>query len=386
MVDSPAAREDGERARPADGVAADPRGAEAGAPAGIAVPSIASDAGAGTAEGIAGSFTRVPLSSLRIETYTDFTLYLRLRNTDRYVLYRKANLLFTERHRDKLRDNGIRDIYIADADRARYFRYLETRLDDIVSDETLPQKEASRLVYECTSSLVCEVIAKPWLKDNVKRARGLVSSTVRHLLQGPERLRAMVSIMSSDYYTYTHCVNVCVYGLALGQRLGMSAGELHDLGFGLLLHDVGKSQIDPAILNKPAELTPEEWVVMQTHPTRGLEIMKSHDGLPAGTLCAIGQHHEKCSGKGYPRGLAGREIHIFAKIASLADVFDALTTNRPYRCALASFPALRTMQSEMREDFHPLLFQEMIHLLGSREEPVRVPAEFTPARRMASAA
>ncbi|MCK4414845.1 MAG: HD-GYP domain-containing protein [Candidatus Eisenbacteria sp.] len=324
-------------------------------------------------EAAEGTFQRIPLQSLRLDTYTDFNLYLKLANTNRYVLYRNANLLFTERHRAKLQENAVKHAYISAEDRMRYFRYLEGRLNEIVSDGSLTATETSRIVYECSTHLVREIIEKPWVGENIKRAEGLICNTVDHLLQGASHLKAMISIMSADYYTYTHSVNVCVFGVALGQRVGLSGQELNELGIGLLLHDVGKSEISKEILNKPGSLTPEEWQEMKTHPARGVEILKNTQQVGPNSLLVVGQHHEKCTGKGYPKALTSDEIHIYAKIASVADVFDALTTNRSYRKALESFPALRLMRKEMIRDFNPGLFRELIQMLGSREVLVSAP-------------
>jgi len=126
--------------------------------------------------------------------------------------------------------------------------------------------------------------------------------------------------------------------LALGRNLGLSRAELKSLGAGLLLHDIGKSEIDDAILNKRGTLTEEEWNVMRSHPERGEAILSQAEGVDPLALTIVMQHHEKRSGKGYPRGLKGDEIHSYAKICALADVFDALTTQRSYKEALDSFP------------------------------------------------
>jgi HD-GYP domain-containing protein (c-di-GMP phosphodiesterase class II) len=96
-------------------------------------------------------------------------------------------------------------------------------------------------------------------------------------------------------------------------------------------------------------------------------LLNSTQQVVASALVVVGQHHEKCTGKGYPEGLTGEDIHLYAKIASIADVFDALTTNRPYRRALESFPALQLMRTEMFDDFNSELFRELIKMLDARE-------------------
>lgn len=309
-------------------------------------------------------YIEIPLHALRLDRVTEFALYLQP-SPGKYVLYRNPNLMFDEEHRDKLEQNGTRSVFIAVADRKLYLRYLEQYLNEIISDPDVSADEESKIVYACATQLLKEVIEDPSQQEGVKRAHLMVDNAIEHLLKGPDHFMHVFDKMSFDYHTYTHSVNVCVFGLALGQRIGLSREELSRLGAGLLLHDIGKSKIDEAILNKQGPLSDEEWELMRTHPTRGREILAQHDGIDPIALAVVEQHHEKCTGGGYPHGLQEPEIHFFSKICTLADVFDALTTQRSYKEALASFPALKIMQAEMRTQFHEGLFKEFIRMLGS---------------------
>jgi putative nucleotidyltransferase with HDIG domain len=170
--------------------------------------------------------------------------------------------------------------------------------------------------------------------------------------------------MTHDYYTYTHSVNVCVIGIALAQKCGVKGEDLKALGSGLLLHDIGKSKIDVTILNKNGPLNGDEWRIIKTHPEVGAKIVKDSRPAKPVTLQIIRQHHEKCTGRGYPLGLVEEEIHLFSKIAALADVYDALTTNRAYKGAADAYPAIHLMQQEMAEDFCPNLFEKLVLLLN----------------------
>ncbi len=323
-------------------------------------------------------FERVPLAILRVEAVTDFDLHLRVPHSDRFVLYRSANLVFEEQHRAQLERSQVREVYIARTARREYLGYVEEHLESVIHDPRLPAEEKSSLLYECAAQLAQDVFEKPWVGGSIKRAQRIVQHTVDCLLSNSDYLANLIGIMSCDYYTYTHSVNVCVFGLALGLHMGMSSAELHELGAGLLLHDVGKSTIDPAILTKPGPLSPAEWDVIRTHPERGVEILSQTQSLQPSSLAVVLEHHERCSGKGYPRGLRGHEIHIFAKIAALADVFDALTTQRPYRDAMESFAAIRLMQTEMRGDLHPQLLRQLILAMGCKTRPrTRRPATGT---------
>jgi HD-GYP domain-containing protein (c-di-GMP phosphodiesterase class II) len=136
------------------------------------------------------------------------------------------------------------------------------------------------------------------------------------------------------------------------------------MGMGALLHDVGKSRIDKAILNKRGRLTPEEFAEIKKHPEMGFEIVQDSSPLPAAGAKIILNHHEKCDGSGYPRGLKGDEIDVYSKITCIVDIFDALTTNRCYKGALPGFSALEIMQNEMRDQVNQALLKELIVLIG----------------------
>lgn len=310
-------------------------------------------------------YMRIPLRALRVDTVTGFNIYLRQASTDAYTLYREAHLAFAEEHRRRLMDAVTDGIYITGDDRTEYVRYLETHLASIIADPEVPVDEESTIVYTCATHIVQDLLERPGQSEDIKRAQRMVDNTIEHLIKGPDRFAHAFEQMSFDYRTYTHSVNVCVFGLALGQRLGFGREELRRLGAGLLLHDVGKSRIDEAILNKRGRLSDTEWQAMRRHPEHGLEILKATGDVDALALTIVHQHHEKCTGHGYPLGLSDPDIHLYSKICTLADVFDALTTERPYKQALDSFPALRIMQSDMREDFQPHLFREFSRMLDS---------------------
>lgn len=331
----------------------------------------AADSAAAAAPAI--EYMRIPMRSLRVDTVTDFNVYLRQGSADAYTLYREAHLVFAEEHRRRLMDSALDGVYVANDDRTKYVHYLESHLATIIADPEIPAEEESTIVYTCATHIVQDLLERPGQSEDVKRAQRMVDNTIEHLLKGPDRFAHAFETMSFDYRTYTHSVNVCVFGLALGQRLGFGREEMRRLGAGLLLHDIGKSRIDEAILYKRGPLTDEEWQAMRRHSEYGLEILQATGDVDPLALTIVHQHHEKCTGRGYPQGLREPDIHLYSKICTLADVFDALTTERPYKQALDSFPALRIMQSDMREDFHPHLFREFIRMLGSAS--VRAVAE-----------
>jgi putative two-component system response regulator len=155
------------------------------------------------------------------------------------------------------------------------------------------------------------------------------------------------SIEAKDPYTEGHCERLAEYGVALGRALGLAEEDLRALRRGGYLHDLGKVNVPEAILLKTGPLTPEERAVMQKHPVVGEEICRPLHSLQA-VLPIIRSHHERQEGSGYPDGLRGEAIPLTARILQVVDVYDALTTDRPYRRALSQAAALETIEAEAR--------------------------------------
>jgi len=145
----------------------------------------------------------------------------------------------------------------------------------------------------------------------------------------------LLPLMTHDYYTYTHVTNVCTHCLALASGLGIrEQSELLDIASGALLHDVGKLHIPPSVLNHPGRFNDEQWEIMRRHPGYGFRNLCLREDLNWGQLMMAYQHHERPNGQGYPVGCVHEDIHLWARICKVADVFDALSADRPYRKAM----------------------------------------------------
>lgn len=182
------------------------------------------------------------------------------------------------------------------------------------------------------------------------------------------------SIEEKDQYTQGHCERVANIACDLAARCGVEGASLFWLRVGSLLHDVGKIDIDPAILNKPGRLSADEWVIMKRHPAAGVDMLREV-GLPDAVLPAVRSHHENWDGSGYPDGLRGERIPMWARIACVADVYDALTSERSYKKALSHAETMEVMRRDVGRQFDPALFHAF-------EEMTRVAP---PAMRAATA-
>jgi HD-GYP domain-containing protein (c-di-GMP phosphodiesterase class II) len=180
------------------------------------------------------------------------------------------------------------------------------------------------------------------LEENIAKLAKAAEEN-RELFVGTVKALA-AAIDGKDKYTRGHSERVARFSVAIGQRLQMDPEELEKLRISALLHDVGKIAIDDNILKKPAALTDEEFEIMKTHPQKGYKIMSQ---IPAmkDFLPGMYMHHEMVNGKGYPQGLAGNDIPLQAKIVSVADTFDAMTTDRPYQKGMELEAALDRIRS-----------------------------------------
>jgi len=171
------------------------------------------------------------------------------------------------------------------------------------------------------------------------------------------------SIEAKDPYTEGHCERLADNSARLGERLGLPEEEITALRRAGIVHDVGKVAVPDAILLKPGPLTPEEWKVMRDHPVVGERICRPLKSFRL-VLPIIRHHHEKLDGSGYPDGLQGEQIPLTARILQLVDVYDALTTERPYKRALAGEEALATMEAEVAKGWWDArLFAEFATLI-----------------------
>ena len=166
-----------------------------------------------------------------------------------------------------------------------------------------------------------------------------------------------------DHYVETHSVHIAELALQVGLRLGLTAEQLDVLTYAALLHDLGKVTVPDAILHKPGPLSPEEWEVLRQHPTVGSQALQDVE-LLRDAAQIVEQHHERFDGTGYPKGLAGQEIRIEARIIAAVDAYDAMTTNRPYRRALPPQQAVAELRRGAGTQFDPEVVDALIRVLG----------------------
>jgi putative nucleotidyltransferase with HDIG domain len=177
----------------------------------------------------------------------------------------------------------------------------------------------------------------------VRKQRDLFLDTITILAQAVEM---------RDEYTGGHTLRVSNYSILLAQELNLPASDVELIRIGTPLHDIGKIGIDDAILRKPTRLTPDEFAIMKTHTVKGAEIVSTVPDLRP-IIPIVRSHHERWDGRGYPDGLAGEAIAPLARVVALADAFDAMTSDRPYRKGMAPSAAFAEIEKQIGRQFDP---------------------------------
>lgn len=227
-----------------------------------------------------------------------------------------AGIVLKKSYISKFKELEIGEIYVDDE------ISHDIVLDDVISDET--RFEARINIKNAMDSI------RYGNSLDVKPIRNSVGKMIDELLNVKDTMVNLQDIKSTDQYIFSHSVNVCVLSLITGISMGYEEEKLRELGIGAMLHDVGKIKIPLEILNKPGSLTKEEFETVKKHTNIGYELLKRSKVLSTYASYIALTHHERYDGEGYPLGLKGNDIHEFARIVSIADVYDAITSDRVY--------------------------------------------------------
>lgn len=195
-------------------------------------------------------------------------------------------------------------------------------------------------------------------------AKRLVEEITDSVARNPGALISLARLKTVDDYTYMHSVAVCAMMVALAKQLGLDAEQTRSAGLSGLMHDLGKAMMPMDVLNKPGKLTDAEFSIIKTHPQEGHRLLLTGSELDPMVLDVCLHHHEKTDGSGYPKGLKGDEISLFAKMGAVCDVYDAITSNRPYKSGWDPAESLRKMAEWANGHFDGKVFQAFVKSLG----------------------
>jgi len=238
------------------------------------------------------------------------------------------------------------------------------------SDDAEAAKQAAKRCYSQGVAVTKEVMtgARMGRAVSVKKMKRAVQSIVDQVLTNETSVMGLTTIRDYDEYTFTHSVNVCIFSVAIGKKLGLQKKQLYDLGLAALLHDIGKARVPLEILNKKGGLDEEEWKVMQAHPWLGVLTLfglKGYGEVPYRSVIVAAEHHMKVDLTGYPRVVRPREQGTFSRLVAVADGYDAATTRRSYQTVpISSDKVLKEMWDNPRRGYDRVMVKALINLLG----------------------
>lgn len=237
-------------------------------------------------------------------------------------------------------------------------------------EDELEAKERAKRTYQQSVTTTKEVInsVRMGQSPNVKKIKRVVQGIVDQILSDETSLMGLTTIRDYDDYTFTHCVNVSIFSISLGRRLGLTRLQLYDLGFTALFHDIGKSRVPIDVIQKPDALDEEEWRLVMAHPWLGvlaLFQLREAQEFPYRAMLVAYEHHMKRDLTGYPRSLRMAEMTFYSKIVAVADGFDAATSRRVYTTTpLTPAGVLQEMRDNPRRGMDPVVVKAFVALLG----------------------
>lgn len=302
-----------------------------------------------------------------------------------------TRLLRKAKELDQIREHRITEVYIdtsrgKDSDKAVSAREAQTQVvremgeqaaaaaraeeqdgtEDGDDGEFRDELRKAHRIYDDAKDVVADLMgdAQRGRELRPEQAIAVVDRMVEADLRNGSALSSLARLKNSGQYLLHHSVNVCVIALSLGRHLGLGKAELHLLGLGALLHDIGKLKLPQSTYDKPGGLSEKEFALVKTHPLHGAKMILDASDLPDACAKAALDHHERYDGGGYPRGHEGMGIGKFGLITAIADVFDAVTSDRVYRSGLAPHVAMQRMYEWAKSDFYPVYGQKFIQCMG----------------------
>ncbi|MGA1846053.1 HD-GYP domain-containing protein [Deferribacter abyssi] len=279
--------------------------------------------------------------------------------------------------KDILKNYGVKEVFIKKDDIAEDIYGLEKsfkkellkqaeKLDISKYTTTLKEIDELKSLHERAKKITKQLYldARAGKSIDTDTAKKVVETFVDSCFKKPHLVVTLSRLKSFDEYTFVHSLNVGILSIVLGKRYGFDVPGLKKLGLGALLHDIGKMKVPDEILNKPGKLTEEEFVIMKKHPVYGYELLKSDPNMTEEALKAVYLHHERADGSGYPLGLKEPQIHLYAKIVSIVDVYDAITSKRVYHDAMLPPKALQTIFSWSEKHFNKILVKFFMEVVG----------------------
>lgn len=271
----------------------------------------------------------------------------------KFQLYCSSELPLKQQDIDKLTLRGVKQLFIESKSRDSYQNYLRSLIEPGQADSQASLTARAGALNSVVRDVLESSFKKNDTDETVSALSQLGAATAEIVSHDQFAANDLFRVLHHDYATFTHSANVAFYAGILAEKLGHSQRDVELITTGGLLHDLGKLAIDDKILCKPGRLDEAEFRAIKRHPTLGFDQLNRREDLTEGQLMMVYQHHERLDGKGYPVGAVANEIHPWAKICAVVDVFEALTSYRPYRSPMPKAKALGILESDCGKAFDP---------------------------------
>jgi HD-GYP domain-containing protein (c-di-GMP phosphodiesterase class II) len=262
------------------------------------------------------------------------------------------------------------EMLLAKLDAAGVNAFTLARPAEADEDDKEKAKERAKRTYAQSVAVTKDLMTAVRFgkSPNIKKIKRVVQGIVDQILNEETSLVGLTAIRDYDEYTFTHSVNVCIFSVAIGKRLGLTKLQLYDLGMAALFHDIGKSRVPSEVLNKVEGLTDDEWKQIAAHPWMGvlsLFQLRGTQDLHYRAMIVAYEHHMKIDLTGYPRPVRDRRMSVFSKIVAVADGFDAATSRRSYQTTpMNPADVMKEMRDNARRGMDPVLVKAFVNLTG----------------------
>ena len=298
--------------------------------------------------------------ALQLNTELTFDVYLK-REKEILKLYNIGDVFDIRRQKAlNLEENADIGLYIKKESENIFKQYLATYIDNILKNDDIQFDLKLLFLYESASATINALISDTTSGKLFENTKDLAKHTTSVILSNDLAIKTYMKIGSHNYDISNHSMDVAAFSIGFGNYLGFSYDEIYHLGEAAFLHDIGKSRIDHELLIKPDAFNENDFENMKKQPILGYEILQEHNIFQKDILKGVRHHHESNNGSGYPDKLSSREIHTFAKIIKIADVFSALTTQRVYKESKSTFEALKLMKYNISNELDMKLFNEFL--------------------------
>jgi putative nucleotidyltransferase with HDIG domain len=300
----------------------------------------------------------VSVSTLQPSESANINLYQREahhseKDNVNFVLYCAEGQPIVQADLDRLHKRGVHRLFIESGARELFQNYLR----DLIAPDANEPEPSVAVRMGALNEVVRDVLETEFREGDADRtvneAERLGSITADIVCHDEFAADDMFRVLHHDYATFTHSANVAFYTGLLAAKLGYERDDVQLMTTAGLLHDLGKLGINEKILCKPGRLSEEEFDVIRSHPALGFEQLNQREDLSEGQLMIVYQHHERLDGGGYPVGVVESEIHPWAKICSVVDVYEALTSYRPYRSPMPRKTVFQIMEQDSGKSFDP---------------------------------